>query len=155
MAHKTGKIKPVVVASVAGDEGDGKNAVAVQVCNESGDLHGVALQYIRVVIVPDGPAWFAQGIDIDYASQGATVEEAKTNFEKGLRATIDQHLRVYRHIRGILQLAPPEILANLLIDSSAQYRLYSQVSAHDIHEALQGGQISYLLDEVPQRELVQ
>jgi len=152
MAHKTEKIKPVVVASVGSDEGD---AVAVQVCNETGEVHGVALQYIRVVIVPDGAAWFAQGIDIDYASQGATVEEAKTNFEKGLRATIDQHLRVYRHIRGILQLAPPEILANLLIDSSAQYKLYSQVSAHDIHEALQGGKINYLLDEVPQRELVQ
>ena len=154
MAHKTEKIKPVVVASVRGDKGHGKKAVAVQVCNETGNLHGVALQHVRVIIVPDGTSWFAQGVDIDYAAQGNSVEEAKTNFEKGLRATIDQHLRVYGTIRGILELAAPEILGNLVIESSAQFERYSQVSAHDIHEALPYAQINYLLDQAP-RELVQ
>ena len=150
MAHKTENIKPVVVASIKGSKGQ----MAVQVCNEGGELHAVVLNNIRVVIVPDGSSWFAQGIDIDYAAQGATVEETKSNFEKGLKATIDQHLRVYGTIRGLLQLAAPELLANLLIDSSAQFKLYSQVSAHDIHEALQYNKITYLLDETP-GELVQ
>jgi hypothetical protein len=152
MAQKTSKTKTVVVASVPGARG--KKPVAVQVCNEGGDIHGVALQHIRVIIVPDGDAWFAQGVDIDYAAQGESIDAAKNNFENGLRATIDQHLNVYGTIRGILEPAAPEILGNLVIESSAQFERYSQVSAHEIHASLQNAQINYLVDHTP-RELVQ
>jgi hypothetical protein len=152
MADKAEKTKTVIVASVKGAKG--KKPVAVQVCNESGDLHGVALRHIRVIIVPDGASWFAQGVDIDYAAQGESVDDAKANFERGLRATIDQHLKVYGTIKGILECAAPEILGNLVIESSAQFESYSQVSAHDIHKSLPYAQINYLLDHAP-RELVQ
>jgi hypothetical protein len=152
MAQKVNKTKTVVVASVPGAEG--KKPVAVQVCNEAGDIHGVALRHIRVIIVPDGPSWFAQGVDIDYASQGESVDAAKANFENGLRATIDQHLNIYGTIRGILEPAALEILGNLVTESSAQFERYSQVSAHEIHESLPYAQINYLVDQAP-RELVQ
>jgi hypothetical protein len=130
-------------------------AKALHLADQQDAHHLVKFRNLRVVIVPDGPAWFAQGIDLDYAAQGDTVEEAKGNFEKGLGATIDQHLKAYRTISGILKVAEPELLAHLLVDSSAQFNRYSQVSAHIVHEALHNYQINYLLDKESSGNLVQ
>ncbi len=106
--------------------------------------HVVGLENIRVVIVPDEGSWFAQGLDIDYAAQGQTVEQAQANFGQGLSATIDQHIQAYGHIRELLKTAPPELVSRVVLDSSAQFNRYSQVSAHEVNEAL-NGRISYLL----------
>ena len=109
--------------------------------------HVVGLKNVRVVIVPDEGSWFAQGLDIDYASQGQGPEEAQNNFAQGLRATIDQHLQAYGHIRELLKPVAPQLLSNLVLDSSAQFKRYAQVSAHEVHKALDYDQIIYLLDQ--------
>jgi len=43
---------------------------------------------LRVLIVPDGTAWFAHGLEVDYAVQGDSIEQAIEYFEEGLRETI-------------------------------------------------------------------
>ena len=43
---------------------------------------------LNLIIVPDGSAFFAQGVDLDYAAQGDTVEEAKKHFALGFRKTL-------------------------------------------------------------------
>jgi hypothetical protein len=72
----------------------------------SGKQHLVGLGSIRVLICPDGDCWFAQGVEIDYAAQGASIEDVKKRFEVGLRATIEENLKIYDSIDGLLAFAP-------------------------------------------------
>lgn len=67
--------------------------------------HAVALSALRVMLLPDSSGWFAQGLEIDYASSGGSQDEAKANFEQGLRATIHEHLRMYGSIERFLKVA--------------------------------------------------
>src|SRR5438128_2478664 len=55
----------------------------------------VSIGGLRVFILPDGEFWFAKGLEIDYATQGDTLEQAKENFGKGLAETIDLHLQMH------------------------------------------------------------
>jgi hypothetical protein len=50
-----------------------------------------AIGYLRAVIEPDtdsGGGYFVQGLEFDYAAAGETLEKAKSNFERGLVATM-------------------------------------------------------------------
>ena len=74
----------------------GKGKKAPEATHVPGKKHHlVGLKNIRVIIVRDEGSWFAQGLDIDYAAQGESIEQAKKNFSGGLAATIDQHLQAY------------------------------------------------------------
>jgi hypothetical protein len=44
---------------------------------------------LRAMVLPDGPYWFVHGLEIDYAEQGSSLEEALDYFERGLRETIE------------------------------------------------------------------
>jgi len=113
-----------------------------------GEHHLVGFGNLRVVIVEDDGSWFAQGIDIDYAAQGESIEEVKENFSRGLRATINQHLCSHSNIRNLLKGAPPEICQHLLLDSSfgtAKLELLTQISGHCIHEAIPFRQVNFLV----------
>lgn len=91
----------------------------------------VGIGNLRVKITHDDGAWFAQGLEIDYAAQGSSLEDVKRRFEKGLLATIGEHLRIYGTIRKLLQPAAPEIWQELADASEARY---SHVSIH-LHAA--------------------
>src|SRR5258708_6200431 len=106
-------------------------ALAVHAKHKDGVHHMVGIGHLRVFIVPDGPFWFAQGLEIDYAVQGATVEEAKNNFEIGLEATIDINLRMYGNIEKMLVPAPSEVLLEAARNKD-KMQLYSQMSAHEL-----------------------
>ncbi len=97
-----------------------------------GDMHLVGIGNLRVVIVPDGNFWFAQGLEIDYAEQGDSVEDVKTKFENGLHATIDQHLKIHGSIKKLLRVAPTEVWTEVLEDPSAYKNFYTQVSVHNL-----------------------
>src|SRR5947208_951861 len=92
----------------------------------SGTVHLVGIGNLRVVIVKDEKHFFAQGLEIDYAEQGNSVEDVKKNFEDGLRATIDQHLKINGTIKKLLRVAPPEVWEDILQDPSADRKFYSQ-----------------------------
>jgi len=93
--------------------------------------HLVCVDALRVMIIKDGKSWFAQGLEIDYASAGSSVEEAKKNFGLGLKMTIGEHLQMYGHIENLLQVAPQEAW-NEYINSGALKMDYSTVQLHDL-----------------------
>jgi hypothetical protein len=106
---------------------------SVAVHGSADDVHHVVgLGNIRVIIVPDGSSFFAQGLEIDFASQGSTVEETKKNFEHSLCATIEQHIKIYGHINGLLQPAPLPVWQELVADKIAMRNRFWLVSEHTI-----------------------
>ena len=127
------------------------DASAIHIQHKDGVPHLVGFGNIRVIIVPDGAAFFAQGLEIDYAAQGSSVDEVKSNFEVGLEATVDQHLKIYGNIKGLLQPAPAAIWQELVPEKTALHNSYWHVSEHTIeHSALPYEGINYLVAAVAQ-----
>ncbi len=75
-----------------------------------GNNHLVYFGNLNVIIQQDAEFWIAQGLQIDYTSQGTSLEDAKKNFEDGLAETIHQNLKINGHIEKMLISAPDEIL---------------------------------------------
>ena len=118
-------------------------AMAFHAKHKDGLHHIVGIGNLRVVLVPDGDVWFAQGLEIDYAAQGNTEADARKQFENGLTSTIQEHLRIYGTIQKLLKVAPQSVWNELLYDSGAQRKLYTQVTGHEI-AALPFGGIQYI-----------
>ena len=118
-------------------------AMAFHAKHKDGLHHIVGIGNLRVVLVPDGDVWFAQGLEIDYAAQGVSEADAKKQFENGLTSTIEEHLRVYGTIKNLLKIAPQAVWNELLYDATAHYKLYTQVTGHEI-EALPFAGIQYI-----------
>jgi hypothetical protein len=68
----------------------------------------VFLGNLRVLITKHEDGWIAQGLEIDYAIDGATVDEVKARFEDGLTLTVRSHLRVHNGIKQLFKNAPQE-----------------------------------------------
>jgi hypothetical protein len=107
----------------------------------------VEIGNLRVIIVKDDDAWFAQGLEIDYAVQGSSVANVKSKFERGLCATIHENLKTFGNIEGILRVAPQEVWQELFYNPSRKLKEYSSVSLHAISESLR------LEDHSPQIKL--
>jgi hypothetical protein len=90
-----------------------KSAVAASATEvfhlEDGENALVGVKALRVMLCPDGPLWFAQGLEIDYAAAGETMESAKANFENGLALTIQEHLTLHGKLEKFLRIAPQEV----------------------------------------------
>lgn len=110
--------------------------MALHASDQAGIHHLVGFGNIRVIIVPDGAAYFAQGLEIDYAAQGSTIDEVKKNFEVGLEATIQQHLKIYGNIKGILQPAPSAVWQELVPEKTALHSRYWHISEHTIEDSI-------------------
>lgn len=97
-------------------------------------IHVVGIGDLRVVIVPDGDSWFAQGLEIDYAAQGSSVEDVKKRFEDGLVATIQEHLRIYGDIERILKVSPTEVWSDILLSAGASPKRLTVVSVYRVEK---------------------
>ena len=95
-----------------------------------GNQHRVILNDVRVIIVPDGDRWFAQGIDIDYATDGSSIHEVQQNFERGLSLTIKANLQRLGTIDRIMRSPDMSVWAPLL----QQKGLHFDFSTSDVHE---------------------
>jgi hypothetical protein len=109
----------------------------IAVHEQSDDLHVVGLGNLRVFIIEDEGMWFAQCQDINYAAQGASLAEVKQNFEQGLAATVDEHLKVFGNIENLLASIPSSRIRQELMRKIPQAFRYSQVTIHRLPEALQ------------------
>ena len=85
--------------------------------------------------------WFAQGYEVDYFAQGATVEEVVYNFVRGLRLTVEAN-QTAKHLHLFLESKSPEgirdkigatVLATQVLDIAGLS--YKQVSFHGVSEA--------------------
>ena len=75
---------------------------------KKGNAFAVFLAHIKVLVLNDDGSWFAQGLDIDYAAQGTSLEDVKKRFEDGLEKTLIEHLKSRGNISGVLQVAPKQ-----------------------------------------------
>jgi hypothetical protein len=72
--------------------------------------HRIAIDGLRVWLFQEDDQWIAQGIDIDYAASGETVERAKEMFELGFCLTLVENIRRYGSIeRFVSKRVPKEI----------------------------------------------
>lgn len=85
-----------------------ESAVTAALHAHDGNDHLVAVSALRVMLLEDSSGWFAQGLEIDYAASGASVDEVKTNFENGFAATMREHLTMYGNIEKFLSPAGKE-----------------------------------------------
>lgn len=70
----------------------------------------VCIGNLHVLLTKDeNGTWLAQGLEIDYAIDGDSVDEVKKRFEQGLALTVKSHLRVYGDIKSLLRIAPQPI----------------------------------------------
>jgi hypothetical protein len=98
---------------------------------QTGEHEAVAIWKLSVLIVPDGDFWFAQGLEINYGAQGTSKADAQKNFQKGLLATIKQHIRVHGNIERLLQFAPDRVLKEAAQHKNS-IKEFAQVSFHEI-----------------------
>jgi hypothetical protein len=122
------KERTSVGASVSATE---SGTIAVHA--KDGGNHLVGIGNLRVLIVPDGEFWYAQGLEIDYGAQGDTKEEAKINFQAGLYATIALQLTTNGNIDEILKFAPDEILQEASRKKQSIHQ-FAHVSTHEVPE---------------------
>lgn len=107
------------------------NGTAVHVESNDGH-HAICMKSLRVVLIQDGDkSWFAQSLDIDYASSGATMADAQANFEQGLSATIKAHLETFGNIDRLMK--SPD-LGDLHIPQGPQFG-FSMTTAHRISDS--------------------
>jgi hypothetical protein len=122
--------KKIVPTSVTED-----NCTVFHAKTKDGKINVVAVNALKVVIARDGAGWFAQGLDIDYAAGGSTPDVAKANFENGLVASIDLHLKAYNSISKLLKPAPQAVWQEmfygpLIGQNTTQAKNYHQISVH-------------------------
>jgi predicted RNase H-like HicB family nuclease len=107
-------------------------AKAVHIASRNGS-HVVGIGNLRVVIVPDGQFFVAQGLEIDCFAQGRTIKEAQQRFEDGLMSTISQYLLTFGSIQKLLRVAPQEVWDEMLFGQGHQFN-FSQLSVHPLPE---------------------
>lgn len=132
-------------------------AMAIHMSHKDGKHHVVGIGNLRVVIVREGKFFCAQGLEIDYASYGTSVEEAKASFSSGLRGTIMHNIRFFGTIEKLLVPAPSQVWQEVLTDGSAIKNRFFQVSSikkKDLHADLPYDGIDFLVrgKEGPQNE---
>lgn len=96
---------------------------------DGSDHHAVAMLNLTVMITNDDGVWFAQGLEVDYAAQGDSLEEAKRHFEDGLHATINVNLEKYQSLKNMLTPAPAAVWQEFF-ETESECLAYSQFSLH-------------------------
>jgi len=69
------------------------------------DKHAVVLS-LHVMVEQNGATWFAQGVELDYASAGSSMDDVQDRFARGLRSTIEANLKRHNSIERLLKYAP-------------------------------------------------
>jgi hypothetical protein len=74
------------------------------------EAHFVAVWNLRVWVTEENGWFFAQGLEVDYAAQGSSLEEVMEIFHEGFVRSIDAHLREHGNVRAFLKPVSAEIL---------------------------------------------
>lgn len=95
----------------------------------------VGIGDLRVIVLNRDGFWFARGLDINYAAQGLTLEEAQRNFERGLEKAIDMHIQEFGNVDKLLSPPSPDVWKKLVHPTAIRFR-YSRVSTHRLSDRL-------------------
>jgi len=63
---------------------------------------------LHVLITKEENLWSAQGLEIDYAACGTSLEDVKYRFEQGLDRTIKTYLKKCQSIQNLINPAPSD-----------------------------------------------
>ena len=88
----------------------GANHKHVTASNRELDAHLVAVWNLRVWITEEDGQFFAQGLEVDYAAQGSTLDEVMKIFGDGFARSIDAHIREHGNISGFLRPVSAEVM---------------------------------------------
>ena len=120
-------------ARVGSGKGSGKSTNTTVV--------GVKLQ---VLITDDGSGhWFAQALEVDYAAAATSLEDVQVSFERGLMATIDEHLKLYGSMERFL-VSPSEGALKEMLSHDQTWFNFRQVSRHQLMPRFPFASIEYL-----------
>jgi len=110
-----------------------------------GDLGDhVFVKNLHVLITNDESVWVAQGLELDYAAQGDTLDEVKMAFTDGLFLTINENLKQFGDsgIQKLLVPAPPETWLPYL--SAQPNTLKAMFTDEQFHPKLPFSKIEYV-----------
>lgn len=93
------------------------------------ERHLVGIGNLHVLITERDGEWFAQGVEIDYAATGWSLEAVKQHFELGLKATVGLHINKFNSIDRLLRFAPESVWGPL--KSQPAFR-FDMLSEHDV-----------------------
>lgn len=97
--------------------------------------HAVVVNDLRVMLLKDGDSWFAQGLELDYAAAGSSIEEVKKKFESGFAQTIREHLLMYGNLSRFTQVAPQETWNEFFnAPPETKHMVLSTLQIHDLVE---------------------
>ncbi len=99
---------------------------------QNDDNHTICINSLRVILSHDGETWGAQGIDIDYAACGSSVDDVQKRFERGFARTIQLHLKKFGSIDKLLKMAPTGEWQHMMDD--AKTFNVDMVSIHKIND---------------------
>ena len=105
---------------------------------------------LQVVIAKDGDGWVAQGIEVDYAVGGESVEDTQKRFEVGLCESIHAHLSKFGHLDNFIIPADYTLWKGLLAGS--QEWQHTSVSLHNLADQQLEWPFSEIKFAVPRHE---
>lgn len=110
---------------------ENKEVFAIHGKTDDGGTHLVGIGNLRVIITNENESWFAQGLEIDYAAQGVSLEDVKKRFGQGLHATIKENLKLFGTIENLLHAAPHDVWVELW-KCGKEFKRYTQIAVHEI-----------------------
>jgi len=120
-------------------------ARAVHVKTDDG-RNVVGIGNLRVVIMQEGSRWIAQGLEIDYTTEGTSLKDVQSAFAAGLRLTIREHCRIFGNVDRLLKIAPAPIWKEFMENAKARGFTHSQIQKFREFEQLPfPGMTSYVL----------
>lgn len=119
------------------------NAMALHAQDEN-NRHWVGLNKLRVLVVEQDQDWFAQGVDLDYAAAGRSLDEVRWNFEHGLESTIRLHLERFSCLDHLLRLTPRRVLDEIAPKHEFDFSMSVTHDLSDQLTMLPFGGITYL-----------
>lgn len=118
------------------------NAMAIHAQEDS--RHWIKLNKLRVLVVEQDQDWFAQGVDLDYAAAGRSLEEVQCNFEQGLARTIGVHLSRFNCLDRLLKITPQRVLDDIAPKHTFDFSMSITHDLNDRLTMLPFGGITYL-----------
>ena len=92
----------------------------------------VKIGNLRVLVIRDGSWWLAQGLEIDYAAQGTSLDDVKEKFLHGLAGTAHAYLDKFGSIERFLRPASADALRELAIASERKMLKLSSTTEHEM-----------------------
>lgn len=72
------------------------------------DSRGIHIEGLRVIVWENEDGWMAQGLEIDYAAAGNSLEDVMESFAKGLAFTLHENQKAFGSVERVLKPAPQE-----------------------------------------------